>query len=78
MLTESQTIMSTDIVKFEGENGGPGPEVFQSDALKLYIYISIPLMVVTFAAWGIIYKLEKWKAEKKRRQAHEKAQSEEV
>jgi hypothetical protein len=78
MLTKCQTIMSTDIVKFEGTNGGPGPEVFQSDALKLFIYISIPLMVFTFVAWGIIYKLESWKAEKKRRKALEKEESEEV
>jgi hypothetical protein len=78
MLTDSQTIMSTDIVKFEGENGGPGPKVFQSDALKLYVYISIPLMVATFAAWGIIYKLESWKAEKKRIKALEKQEKEEV
>jgi hypothetical protein len=59
--------MSTDIVQFQDSNGGPGPEVFQWPALRLYIIISIPLMVVTFAAWGIIYKWESWKAEKKRR-----------
>ena len=66
-LTEWQTIMSTDIVHFQDSNGGPGPEVFQWPALRLYIIISLPLMVVTFAAWGIIYKLESWKAEKKRK-----------
>jgi len=70
--------MSTDIVKFEGPNGGAGPKVFQSDALKLYIYISLPLMVLTFAAWAIIYKLESWKAEKKKKKASEKEAFEEV
>ena len=64
--------MSTDIVQFQGPNGGPGPKVFQSDALKLYIYISIPLMVLTFAAWGAIYKWESWKAEKQRRKRTER------
>lgn len=77
-LTEYQTIMSTDIVKFEGSNGGPGPEIFQWPALRLYIIISIPFMVVTFAAWGIMYKLEIRRAEKRRRKVLEKEQTEEV
>ena len=75
-LTGCQTIMSTDIVQFQGSE--PGSEVFRSDALKLYIYVSVPLMVLTFAGWGVIYKLETWKAEKKRRKAIEKEKSEEV
>ena len=78
-LTGCQTIMSTDIVQFENSNGGgPGPKVFQSDALKLYIYITLPLMVLTFAAWGVIYKLENRKAEKKRRKTIETEKSEEA
>ena len=68
--------MSTDIVQFQGSE--PGLEDFQLGALKLYIYISVPLMVLTFAAWGVIYKLETWKAEKKKKKAIEKEKSEEV
>jgi hypothetical protein len=78
LLIDCQTIMSTDIVRFQGPNGGPGPEVFQADALKLYAYFSIPLMVLTFAAWYLIYKLESWKAEKKKRKALEREASEKV
>jgi hypothetical protein len=78
LLIECQTIMSTDIVRFESPGGGPGPEVFEADALKLYAYISIPLMVLTFVAWYLIYKWETWKAKKKKRKALEKEASEKV
>jgi len=78
LLIVCQTIMSTDIVRFESSSGGPGPEVFEADALKLYAYISIPMMVLTFAAWYLIYKWETWKAEKKKRKALEKEASEKV
>ncbi|KUJ17136.1 uncharacterized protein LY89DRAFT_585234 [Mollisia scopiformis] len=61
------TIMSTDIVRFQGPNGGPGPKTFQAEALKLYVYITLPMMLLTFAAWFLIYKLESRKADKKRR-----------
>jgi hypothetical protein len=64
--------MSTDIVKFEGPNGGPGPKVFQLDALKLFVYICVPLMALTFAAWGAMYKLESWRAEKQKKRTAEK------
>ena len=78
LLIDCQTIMSTDIIRFESPSGGPGSEVFQADALKIYVYVSIPLMVLTFAAWYLIYRWESWKAEKKRRKTLEKEPSEKV
>ena len=69
--------MSTDIIRFESPSGGPGPAVFEANALKLYACISFPLMVLTFAAWYLIYRWESWKAEKKRK-ALEKEASEKV
>lgn len=50
---EMQTIMSTDIVKWEStqESG----KVFQLGALQLYLAITIPMMLATFAAWWGVY-----------------------
>ncbi|RDW74883.1 hypothetical protein BP6252_06025 [Coleophoma cylindrospora] len=67
MLKSGQTIMSTDIVKFQSTNGGPGPIVFQRDALSLYLYVTIPLMVVTFTTWWGLYRCEQYKAKKSER-----------
>ena len=46
--------MSTDIIRFQPQQG-PG-EVFQPGALKLYLAITIPMMLVVFAAWAIVYR----------------------
>jgi hypothetical protein len=70
--------MSTDIIRFESPSGGPGPAVFEANALKLYACISFPLMVLTFAAWLLIYRWETWKVEKKKRKTLEKEASEKV
>jgi hypothetical protein len=48
-----QTVISVDIVKWEiGQEPRQG---LQSGAFKLYLAITIPFMVLTFAAWGIMY-----------------------
>jgi hypothetical protein len=57
--------MSTDIIRFQSPSGGPGPKVFQAEALILWSYASVPLIVATFAAWGIIYKIESWRVKKR-------------
>jgi hypothetical protein len=45
--------MSTDIVQFPSlqESG----RIFQLDALQLYLAFTIPITVVTFAAWLFVY-----------------------
>jgi hypothetical protein len=63
--------MSTDIIRFQSPSGGPGPKVFQAEVLILWLYVSVPLIVVTFAAWGIIYKIESMQAKKKERKKKE-------
>jgi len=50
----SQTIMSTDILKFSDNT-----ENFQSKALQYYLAITVPMMILTFAAWGGIYMYSK-------------------
>ncbi|RDW85933.1 hypothetical protein BP5796_04258 [Coleophoma crateriformis] len=69
MLKSGQTIMSTDIVKFQSTAGGPGPIVFQRAALSLYLYVTIPLMVVTFTTWWGLYRCEQYKAKKSERKS---------
>ncbi|CAG8948908.1 hypothetical protein HYFRA_00002034 [Hymenoscyphus fraxineus] len=44
------TIMSTDIIKFEDSE-----KKFELGALQLYLYITVPLMAITFAAWWVVY-----------------------
>jgi hypothetical protein len=45
--------MSTDIVKFPStqESG----KVFQLGALQLYLAITLPVTLATFAAWALVY-----------------------
>ena len=47
--------MSTDIIRFEALDSGLFTEHFSVKALKLFFAISIPLMVVTFVTWYLIY-----------------------
>ena len=47
--------MSTDIIRFEALEGGLFTEHFSVEALRLFFAISIPLMVVTFVSWYLIY-----------------------
>ncbi|TVY55321.1 hypothetical protein LCER1_G003907 [Lachnellula cervina] len=51
----TKTIMSTDIIHFQAESNTYG-KIFQLGALELYLAITIPLMVVTFAAWYLVYR----------------------
>ncbi|KAL3425127.1 hypothetical protein PVAG01_04408 [Phlyctema vagabunda] len=48
------TVMSTDIIQFPPSQELEG-KVFQLKALQLYIFVTVPLMVITFATWGLIY-----------------------
>lgn len=48
------TFMSTDILKFEH-----GEKDFQAKGLGLYLAIALPLTVLTFVAWYVIYRLAK-------------------
>lgn len=45
--------MSTDIVRFKSD---PVPhKQFSGAALKLYLELTLPLILATFAVWGIMY-----------------------
>jgi hypothetical protein len=46
----SQTFMSTDILRFED-----GKQEFQVKGLRTYLAIALPLTVLTFTAWYVIY-----------------------
>jgi hypothetical protein len=63
-----QTIMSTDIVKFQTDSAGNTQEVFHLGALRLFLTICLPMMLLTFIAWYGVY----WwvnRIDKKKRQA---------
>jgi hypothetical protein len=46
--------MSTDILKFED-----GKKDFQVNGLRTYLAIALPLTVLTFVAWYVIYYVAK-------------------
>jgi len=54
LILKIQTIMSTDIIRFPSEV--QSGRVFQLDALQTYLETTIPLTILTFAGWWIIYK----------------------
>jgi hypothetical protein len=56
-----QTIMSTDIIKWQFNAEGQTQRVYQSEALNLYLVITIPMMLVTFGAWRVVYIWMRWK-----------------
>lgn len=55
-----KTIMSTDILKFQDNSKN-----FQSKALIYYLIITIPIMIITFGAWWVMYVWVKRGEEKK-------------
>jgi hypothetical protein len=49
--------MSTDIIKYPQSNSGKPERVFSVAALKLYLAISVPFMLITFlGAWIFYYQ----------------------
>lgn len=54
---------------------GDNVKVFQLGALKVYLAITVPLMVATFIAWYVVYiyidKVQEARAEKLRADAEE-------
>lgn len=47
--------MSTDIVHFQTTSSGTSTRTVQLGALRLFIAISLPLMLITFSAWYVVY-----------------------
>jgi hypothetical protein len=47
--------MSTDIIRFQKGDSGKPERVFSLEALRLFLAITLPLMVVSFLAWGVFY-----------------------
>ncbi|KIW43344.1 uncharacterized protein PV06_04456 [Exophiala oligosperma] len=45
-----QTLMSTDIVQYDHSK-----EIFSKEALKLFLAVSLPMMLFTFLAWYAVY-----------------------
>ena len=50
--------MSTDIVHFQNTESGPFEGLLSSGALRLYLAISLPLVVFTLGAWYLFYLWE--------------------
>jgi len=50
LTVDGQTIMSTDIIKFQDSQ-----KIFSLGALQLYLAITLPMMALTFVAWWIVY-----------------------
>lgn len=47
-----QTLMSTDIIKYSLDNNGALTRQFSFGCLKIYLYVTLPMMAATFfASW---------------------------
>lgn len=47
-----QTLMSTDIIKYSLDNNGTFTRQFSVGCLAIYLYVTLPMMAVTFfASW---------------------------
>jgi len=55
------TLMSTDIIQYKDVPPGKHGEMFSLPALQLFLEISIPMMILTFVAWALIYYSVKWR-----------------
>lgn len=47
--------MSTDIVRWNADGDGHPVRTVSSEALSLYLQITLPLMVITFGGWYGVY-----------------------
>jgi hypothetical protein len=62
----SQTLMSTDILRFPSENGNPPRRSYSSKALEYYLAITLPIMALTVIGSIIFHKYDKRKTARKR------------
>jgi hypothetical protein len=60
--------MSTDIVTWKNN----GDRQFQPQALKTYLYVTIPFMFAVFAFWAGLQLHERTKEREKKHKMHEK------
>lgn len=54
-----QTVMSTDIVHWQTSDPGPLEKVVASGAIWIFLAVTIPFMVLTFAAAYVFYRWNK-------------------
>lgn len=50
-LTSSQTLMSTDIIRWGSEDGGPQERTISTGAIEFFFAITLPLSCCTFSVW---------------------------
>jgi len=54
LIKSIQTIMSTDIIQYSKTPSGASQEDFSSQALRLYLSITLPMTAVVFVAWYVV------------------------
>ena len=57
-LMREQTLMSTDIIKFQNAGPDTSEQVVQLKAVKFYLMVSLPLVFGVFIAWYAVYLWE--------------------
>jgi hypothetical protein len=48
--------MSTDIVSFQTTSTGKQEKTVSLGAIEIFLATSLPLMLLTFAAWFVVYR----------------------
>ena len=56
--------MSTDIIRWQTNATGQSERLYQSGALGVYLAITIPMMVIAFGAWRVVYEWMRYKERK--------------
>ncbi len=69
-----ETLMSTPIVTFDKPGQNITPQNIRVGALKLYLYVTVPLVLITFTVWWLYSKKEARREEKVRAKAEEERQ----
>lgn len=69
------TLMSTDIIRYSSDNGGPPTRVFSRKALDLFLIICLPLMFITVMAWIVTQYILDRRAKARRLQKEKEALS---
>jgi hypothetical protein len=56
LLTCLQTLMSTEIVRWQASNNGKRKRVVSVGAIETFLAASLPLTALTFCAWYVVYR----------------------
>lgn len=76
-LTKAQTLMSTDIIRWQSGSDGSFQKSISWGAIRFFLTLSLPLTFTTFITWALVYAfilLKERRQEKRLKLDHKKAE----